>query len=423
MGEKKKKPPRTKGDGSFYQRKDLMWIGRVELPPGLDGKRRYRTVSAVDRNLAIERFKKLRNDVQTGRIAVTGNTTVSKWLDRWLEEIHSKRIRPTTLRSYRTAIENHIKPAIGSKRLDKLTPQHVRQMHNRVGERRSAVVAHVILQKALKDAVREQMLTVNVAELVDKPKYRKQNRKSLPRGTVHAITSAAQASRDISGHARWVAAFLTGGRQGELLGLTWDRVDLDNGSMDLSWQLQTIQKVHGCGPKTENGYPCGKGGPRNSAPGWCPQAKWDLQPDFEYRECHLSLLWTRPKTSAGTRYVPIRPGLLSLLRIMYAQEGPNPHNLVWHHDDGRPIYSRDDSRDWHDLLKTAGVIGEGETLPLHVARHTAMTELRTAGVDEQTRMELFGHSSVEAQRMYAHADLRRHLAAMSALDSLLAIEP
>ena len=80
MTEHEKKKRRTRGDGGFYQRAKGLWVAAVELPPGADGKRRYRSVSSRDRNVAIEKLKRLRRDVQDGTIAVTGNTTVAKWL-------------------------------------------------------------------------------------------------------------------------------------------------------------------------------------------------------------------------------------------------------------------------------------------------------------------------------------------------------
>jgi integrase len=407
---------RTKGDGGLYQRADGVWIGRVELPPGRDGKRRQRTVSSRSFDTAAARLRKLRADVDDGRIAVTGNTTVSKWLDRWITEIHAQRIRPTTLRDYQMVIEHHINPTLGTKRLDKLTLDHIRQMHRVIGPRRAAEKAHVILQRALKDAVREGMITRNVAELVDKPRYNKTKRTSLSVDLAKRIIGTGFASRDKSEATRWAAAFLTGCRQGELLGLEWDRVDLEHGVMEVSWQLQQLDQAHGCGEPVDDKYPCGR-----ERPGWCPQAHWDLPPGFDYRECHRSLVWTLPKTAAGARLVPIIPDLLAKLRELHTDQGVNPHGLVWHYPDGRPIGPREDYKAWKALLVDAKVIKpKGETLPLHVARHTTATLLRASGVDEQTRMEILGHATVDSQRVYAHGDRQRHLSAMTNLNQLLA---
>lgn len=409
VGEDGKEIRRTKGDGGLFQRADGMWIGRIELPPDADGKRRRKQVSSKDFAAASVELRKLRNAVDEGRIAYTANTTVGKWLETWITDIHPRRqVRPTTLDDYDAIIRNHIKPAIGAKRLDKLAPKDVRAMHNKIGPRRTAVVAHVVLQKALDDAIREQLITKNVAKLVDKPRYKKQKRTSFAVEVVHRILGTALASRDKSEATRWAAAFLTGARQSELLGLRWSYVDLDNGVMDLSWQLQQLKQVHGC-----NGD-CGR-----QRPGWCPQAKWKLPPDFEYEECHRSMLWTRPKSEAGERYIRIISPLLVSLRELHREQGENPHGLVWHYKDGRPIGPREDSRRWQTLLRDAKIIGEKQTLPLHLARHSAATVLRAHGVDEQTRMEILGHATVDSQRIYAHADAERHLAAMSHLAQLL----
>jgi integrase len=405
---------RPRGDGGLYQRADGAWVGVVELPL-VNGKRQRRCVASKDRNEAIRKLKKLRADVDSGRIAVTGNTTVEKWLNRWLTEIHADKIRPTTQRDYRTAIDLHINPTLGKKRLDKLTTAHIHQMHAALGKRRAAEKAHIILKKALKDAIREGMITHNVAEMVDPPKYKKARRTSLSVEVAANIIRTAERHCDESQAARWAAAFLTGARQSELLGLRWSYVDLDNGYMDISWQLQQLSQVHGCGEKDEGGkYPCAR-----ARPGWCPERKWNLPPDFEHEICHRSLVWTRPKTEAGGREVPIIAPLLTALRQLHKRQGNNPHNLVWHLADGRPIGPRDDYRTWHQLIVRAGVIKDDETLTMHIARHTTATLLRAAGIDEQTRMEILGHAQADSQRVYAHADRQRHQLAMGTLGELL----
>jgi integrase len=202
-----------------------------------------------------------------------------------------------------------------------------------------------------------------------------------------------------------------------LLGLTWDRVDLTGGFMVINRQHQQLSQVHGCGEPTDGKYPCSK-----VRPGWCPRRRWDLPPDFDYKVCHRSIVWTPVKTAAGERAIPLVAPLLAKLRHLYQSQGVNPHNLVWHFPDGRPIGPREDYNAWKSLLIDAEVIApKGETLSMHVARHTTATLLRAAGVDEQTRMEILGHATVDAQRIYAHADQSRHLAAMSSLTELMAV--
>jgi len=215
--------------------------------------------------------------------------------------------------------------------------------------------AHKTLKLALKAAVVEGLIGRNVAEAVTTPEHIKRQRGALTSDAARLAIKTAIDMQERHGDetapllaTRWAAAFLTGARPAELLGLEWDRVNLDAGTFDLAWQLQAIDRSHGCGEPTGEVYPCGK-----KRPSFCPDARWDLPADFEFRECKGSLLWTRPKTSAGTRLVPI----VAPLRIMLEQhrevEGPNPYNLVWHRRDGHPLTRHDDGREWRAVLVAA----------------------------------------------------------------------
>lgn len=400
---------RTRGDGSFYQRADGLWVGSVELP-STDGKRRRKVVVAKDRNAAIAKLKKLRSDVDAGHIAVTANTTVEKWLQRWLVEIHGPELRPTTYRDYLSTITKHINPNIGAKRLDKLTPENVRQMHRAIKSSRSAQKAHIVLQRSLTDAVTEGMLTRNVAELVHKPRHTSTQREPLTAAQAKQLLRSAIDTGD-PWATRWGAALLLGARQGEILGLQWPRLHLDNGVVDLAWQLQLLQQSHGCGSRHSDGtWPCGR-----KRPGWCPDREWDLPRGFDHQTLHRSLALTRPKTKAGTRLVPTPAPLWEMLK-QHPRGDNNPHDLVWHENDGRPVAPRDDYDNWQMALRTAGL----PPAPLHVARNTTATLLLEAGVSEQVRMQILGHTSVTAHRAYAHVDQTVAREAMTNLNQLLA---
>ncbi|PJE23637.1 MAG: hypothetical protein CK431_10295 [Mycobacterium sp.] len=430
---------RAPGDGSFYKNAKGLWVGAITVP-STNGRQRRITVSAKDRNEARRKMREKRAQIDAGTLPTAPKMTVAQWLEHWLEDICKPRVKPKTFNYYRDAVNLHLIPHIGKKRVATLTQADVRALHRTVQaySSRCAVQAHQALQKALTDAEREGYVARNVAKLTDKPKHIAHDRGSLTADAArHLIKTAIDRGDPLA--TRWAAAFMTGARPGELLGLTWDRVDLERGLVDLSWQLQEFQKVHGCEVITRDGgvitYACGK-----HRAGWCPHARWDFPPGFEFTPCHGSMVWTRPKTHAGRRAVPLAPPLLAMLREhakMY-QSATNPHQLVWHHN-GKPISPRDDREAWVAACEGAGlakrcaddavsspakrnrrrnVEWEIEPPALYVTRHTAATLLMAAGVPEQTRMRIMGQSSVEAHRGYVHVDHELTRAAVAELGGL-----
>lgn len=409
------KKQRTKGDGSVFQRKDGMWVGSIEAGFDDNGKRKQKRVYAKTQLSLMAKLTELKSDHSEGYNLDRG-TTVQSWLDYWLPNVHKERIRPSTYQDYTVVIKN-ISRTIGHKKLADLTPADVRQMHILIGKgKRPAQKAHVILRRALKDAIAEGLIKRNVVDAVDSPDVKNTEREAMSIETVQKVLAYARENRNQMEYTRWLLLFLTGTRQGESLGLTWDRVDLVNGAVDITWQLQQLKRSHGCGDRHGDGtWPCGrKHGSR------CTNPVWDLPIKFEYEHLQDSLVLTRPKSEAGKRWVPIiEPLRLELVKLRAADVGANPYGLVFHRADGTPTPPTVDSRAWHALLRDAGIIGPDETLPLHSTRHTAATVLRAGGVDEQTRMELLGHNSPEVTRIYAHADQAKNSMMMDALSVLL----
>jgi integrase len=402
----------TYGDGGLFRRADGMWVGSVEIPSA-DGKRRQKRVYAKDRRECKRKRDELRAEVAMGIIPISSTTTVGTWLDYWLAEIKKPNVRPNTFDWYEEAVRLHIKPHIGRLTLKNLKPQEIRVMLGKANTRGNAQRAHKTLKIALKDAITEGLIRTNVAEAVDKPEHVKQARGSLTAVEAKVAIRAAISIQDSGAPrlaTRWVAGFLTGARPAELLGLEWDRVDLDNGLLDLSWQLQQVDKAHGCGDKQNAGYPCGK-----KRASFCPQAHWDFPNKFEYRVCRGSLLWTKPKTDAGTRIVPIVAPLQVMLEQHRHNPDPNPYGLVWRRPDGNPLSRHDDADNWRAVLEAAKL----PAVDVYAIRHSTATLLQELGVSQEVRMQLMGQSSAAAHRAYVHVNQTQTRAALGALETLL----
>jgi len=409
---------RSPGEGTLFQRKsDGIWIAGYTVL--IDGRPVQKRVSSRTRNGAIAKRKELKKLLDRGVMPGAIGMRLDKWLDHWLETIKKPKVDPTTYRYYELAVRRYLKPTLGHKRLDKLTTDDVRRMHLAQSSTRNAQKAHQTLAAALHDAMAELELPRNVAELVGMPKHTPKPKASYtPKQALH-IMSVADSSCDQTWATRWRTGFLTGKRECEVLGLTWDRVDLGEDMLTFSWQLQELTKVHKCGDPTPDPsfpkgqrFPCGK--KRVSA---CPKAEWEFPAGFPHRLCEGNLVWTEPKTKTTAQVdIPIVAPLHNALEQLQAVDGPNPHNLVFHHPDGSPIGQRQDQKAWQQLLRLAEVPHVGQ----HTLRRTTATLMRAAAVDEQTRMELFGHASTDVQRRYADPNLARHREAMNLLADILA---
>lgn len=408
------KQRRARGSGGLFKRANGLWVASVTLP-STDGQQRRKYVSSRDYGTAVRKFRELQAMVDAGEITGDPAMKVGVWLDYWLESVRGPSVRPKTKAFYHNAIEHHIKSAIGGKKLDKLTARDVRVMLESIESTRTRQCAHVVLRLALKSAVTERLIKFNVTDAIPRPRHTAKSLGAFDARTAAHILDTALRTREPSEFTRWAAAFLTGARQGELLGLRWSHVDLVNGVIELAWQLQQLDQEHGCGElmnvgQSDQHYPCGK-----VKPGYCPERRWVVPDGFDFLPLHGSLALTRPKSRAGVRIVPLVAPLAAVLGDWRTIAPANDYDLVWTNSDSQPIQPRADHRAWQALLRDAGI----PAAPLHAARHTTATLLQSAGVDEDTRMRITGHSSATAHRGYVHVSQDRALAALENLSALM----
>lgn len=375
---------RMKGEGGVTQRTDGRWQATLELGWGPDGKRRRRTIYGRTQREAVVKLAAERRALAQHGGLPTGATTLAAWLERWLTDIAGPRVKPTTLRSYRALVASQIAPRIGRHRLDRLAAQHVRQMGADIARERSsstALKAHAVLSKALEDARREGLVTRNVAEDVDRPRRAVSDREALSVPDAARILATVAHDGDA---ARWGLALLVGMRQGECLGLTWEHVDLDGGTLTVAWQVQRLPYAHGCSPA------CG-----HRFAGDCPHRTTPIPAGFEARHLNGGLWLTRPKSRAGWRRFPLPDILAAELTKIPGRDG-----LVFTRADGRPLDPGADSRRWHAILARAGL----PPAPLHVARHTTASLLKAAGCDDLTIMSIMGHAEATTTHGYITQD-------------------
>src|ERR687897_78831 len=235
---------RANGDGDVFPRKNE--AGKITSYRGAyvgpDGKRRY--VSGKTKEEARKALRQARGDAERGLVFDADNLKLGEHLDRWLSDSVSDTVKATTFERYEQIVRLHLKPALGRVKLKALTPAHVRGLYREKlaagSSARTVRYIHTTLHKALKQAVMDGLIPRNATEAVKPPQLSREEMRPLTPEQAKLLLKAAHEAGDRL-EALYVLAIHTGLRQGELLGLKWDDVDLEDGSLQVRRTLTTAK--------------------------------------------------------------------------------------------------------------------------------------------------------------------------------------
>lgn len=396
-----------------------MWCASVELPAEIvDGKpkRRRKVIVRAKKADALAELRKARQAFERTGDLPTSSTTVSQWCDLWWARYGLSRLKVSTRSTYQSKIEQYIKPSIGKVPLERLNLDHIYRMHEytiaTIGTPTapaSALAAHRVLSVIITDAEKEGRVSRNVVKLADKPRVGKTKKVYLDNAQARDMLLASR--DDLGKAARWAVAFLTGARQGERLGLTIDMLDFDNRALTKAWQLRRIPFEHGCGEKTDDGWPCGR-----KRGGNCLNRKLDIPADQEVVNVDGGLYLTRPKSSASWATIPMVDLLYDILKAYVDANPPGKHGLIFTRDGGRPIDPAIDTDEWDASLRAAGL----PDVDGHSARHTCNTVLAELGIPVDVRQAILGHASKAVnEAVYTHTSDVRVVDAMRQLSAAM----
>jgi integrase len=372
---------RGQNEGSIYKRPDGRWTSVINL--GYQGgklKRHYyygKTREEVSDKL-IEALEKRR----LGLPVAFERQTVGEFLDRWLDESVKPSVRPNTYYSYEQNVRLYLKPCLGAVLLSKLTPQHIQSFMNsqRKAERSARLVNYqrTILRCALNDALKWSLVGRNVAALVDPLQYSKAEIQPLN------AEEANEFLKVIKGdplETVFHVALSLGLREGEILGLRWEHLDLDKRLVHIRGSLQRIDK---------------------------------------------KLQVVGPKTKKSKRTLPIPENLVSSLRAhrtrqleekLQAGADWQETGLVFTSSKGTPLFARNVIRSFHRLLGKAKL----RRRRFHDLRHSCATFLLAKNVPARVVMDILGHSNISlTMNTYSHVLPEMLTGATEAMNTFIA---
>jgi integrase len=332
------------GQGSIFQRADGRWVAQLSIG-GRVGRRFLKRIRKTRRE-ATEALDQLRAGHASGQ--QPSRLTVGAYLEQWVRD--ARNIRPSTRHGYEAVIRYHLAPTIGHVRLVALTPPHVEAMLATVDERlspKSLRNVHAVLRRALGQAQRAGLVARNVAsrEFVDAPRVPVEEPRALSADEVRRFLVAASDDRLA---ALFVLAIGTGLRQGELLGLAWEDLDLDRQQLHVRRELVR------------------RGG--------------------KYQRAEL-------KTPRSRRVVPLAPSVVAALsahrdRVIEAGFIPIGPGPIFTSLKGTPLSGSWLTHHFYDLLLAARI----PRLPFKNLRTTFSSRLFEAGIPDRRLADLMGHT-------------------------------
>lgn len=254
-------------NGSVYRRGDG-WEYRLDLGPDpLTSKRRQTTRGGfATRTEAAAALRAAMSAAEKGQHVKFSRRTVAEFLGEWLTAVEG-RVRPTTWTNYRDYRDAYVNPVIGRTALQDLTPVRINLLYSHLlaeGRVRKAKGTapglapktvrnvHVMLRRALRDAVKWGYLPRNPAEDAEPPAGHGRKRKVW---TAEQLRTFVEYVRDDRFLALWLLVATTGLRRGELAGLRKEDFDLKAARVTPAVPRVVVDgRAQTSEPKTSHGY-------------------------------------------------------------------------------------------------------------------------------------------------------------------------
>ena len=377
---------RANGEGSIYKRKDGRWAADIYVTVS-GGQRKRKTIpgrkgeSREDVRIRLEKIK----EQERKKIPFSPKKWVLRdWLDHWLTDIVPKNVRRNIVIGYEAYVRIYLKPMLGEKSLENLSVRDVQAAIDKWHEAgvgiRTIHKVRTALSSALTRAMREELIFRNVARLVILPKYR-------PKAKIIWTTEQQLKFFDVAKDHRWcigfLAGFVYGMREGEILGLRWCDIDFQNNIFSVRQQIQRL--------------------------------------DGRIQALPL-------KTESSVRTLPLSNSFKNLLLGKVSQEVVDIYNcfqqnpeysldgLIITSKTGAPIESGNFLRAFYALIKRAGL----PKIPFHTSRHIAATTHKNVGTPLCDAQGILGHSDSDITRMiYQHGDMDVQRQTIEATENML----
>ena len=333
---------------------------------------------------AERRLSELLHQIDTGNYMKPGKTTVADYLQRWLSDYAKPNLSPRSYERYAGIIRKHLIPDFGNIQLSQLRPEHLQKHYSsRLNDGLSARTVryhHALIHIALQTAVKWGLVSRNVADAVEPPKFK---RSQMQTWNEYEVSQFLETAKDSQYYALFYTALFTGMRRSELLALRWQDIDF------IYSQIYVCRSLH-----------------------------------------HLkdgSYVFTQPKSERSRRTIALPPSAFLVLNE-YREAREAEHLLLdTPLDDselafsnlGKPLRPNTVTYAWARIATRAGV----KVIRLHDARHTHASLMLKQGIHPKIVQERLGHASISMTLdTYSHVAPGLQEAAAVRFDEILLIK-
>ncbi len=216
---------------------------------------------ATKKSEALRVLRKAINEYEnTGTVFEPTKTSVADYFQFWLKEYVELNLSYNTWDNYRMVIEAHINPAIGNMRLSSVSPEtlqiFINNKHRDGFARKTLTIFHSVLNNAFRQAVYPyKLIKENPMQYVKLPR---EERRKITKNDLKVITlSQVQdilnfIGKDNTFYIPFQIGFHTGLRRGEVAALEWDKIDLDEGTLEVDQAMTRKEKEWVIGPPKNN---------------------------------------------------------------------------------------------------------------------------------------------------------------------------
>lgn len=349
-----------------------------------DGTAIRKTFYGSGINEANQKADKYMNDIKNGLVNNFEYVTINDLMHTWLFDFlhNSSKIKPSTFQRYEGIYRNYIKKSsIAGLRAYTFTTLQLQKFYNKLSDTCSysqLKTLNTVLKVFFNWCIDQGYILKNPCLKIDlkgnKTEIISAEKKDVEILTEKEIKIIKEYIHDTDFELLFLLDLATGLRQGELLALDWEHIDLKNKTIRIE---KSVKEVY-------------------------------VYDDDEHK--HIETIFQTPKTLNSFRTVTVPNVIIDVLKKEKSQKG-----LLFHDVEGNALKGKNISTKWRKILKDCNIPHK----KFHSIRHTYASMLLKNGVDVETVAELMGHSAINITQIYLHSSSKQKQKSVNKLNNLL----